>query len=350
MTIPARQALADRANRPDELIASGRQVEMVFKPGQKALSLRASKVWHLLVKATGLELASDKMHRLNLADLYQAGLGHMTLAERVSALDELQTTLVQVRVPSTKVPGRMRVISGPLLSNIERDEDDRGELAWEFSRALRSVFANSDHWAVLSKRAVMAFESRYSLRLYEILALRSGLDRKTREVFPLDELRARLGVPQNSLNRWVHLQQRALAPAIAEVNQLAGFYVDYEPLKKGRSVIAVALTWGEKNTPERRAAKRELDGSKAGRKARRNGTTEQVTSEPIVPTEFPTSGSIHYTAFAPIAKGALPYPQQDMDIVAEGFREWARKGNRPLKGPNVITMWDAFCRKQPPTP
>ena len=215
MPTPMKQALADRADRTDELVASGRQVDMVFKTGQKALSLRAQKLWHLLVKEAGVKLADNTTHTMALADLYQTGLGHMTLAERIDTLRELQTTLVEVTAPSTKVKGRMRVISGPLLDYVARDEDDRGDLEWSFSRVLRTVFANSEHWAVLSRRAVMAFESRYSLRLYELIALRAGLDHKTAETFTLDDLRARLGVPVGKLARWQDLKVKVLEVASA---------------------------------------------------------------------------------------------------------------------------------------
>ncbi|RZL23819.1 MAG: hypothetical protein EOP64_07585, partial [Sphingomonas sp.] len=78
-----KQALADRADRPDELVASGRQIDMIFRPGQRVLSLRAGKLWHLLVKAAGVDLAANKDHRMALADLYGSGIGHMTLAERI---------------------------------------------------------------------------------------------------------------------------------------------------------------------------------------------------------------------------------------------------------------------------
>lgn len=165
-----KQALADRVERSDELVASGRQVDMVFKQGQKALSLRAQKLWHLLVKEAGVKLADNATHIMALSDLYQTGLGHMTLAERIDTLRELQTTLVEVTVPSAKIKGRMRVITGPLLDYVARDEDDRGDLEWSFSRVLRAVFANSNHWAVLSKRAVMAFEPLFATALRDARA------------------------------------------------------------------------------------------------------------------------------------------------------------------------------------
>jgi len=340
-----KQALADRAERSDELVASGRQVDMVFKQGQKALSLRAQKLWHLLVKQAGVKLADNVTHTMALSDLYQTGLGHMTLAERIDTLRELQTTLVEVTVPSAKIKGRMRVISGALLDYVARDEDDRGDLEWSFSRVLRTVFANSNHWTVLSRRAVMAFESRYSLRLYELLALRSGLNYKTAETFTLDDLRSRLGVPVGKLSRWVHLRQFAIEPAIAEVNQLAGFRVSYEALKSGRAVTSVRLSWEIKSGSDRTATKRELDGPKVGRKARRENAVEQINGAPIVPLEFP-DGSIRYSAFAEIARAALPPPARDLDVVANDFRRWARSSGKPLHGPKVIEVFAGFCRTQ----
>lgn len=345
MVVPMKQALADRAERSDELVASGRQIDMVFKPGQRALSLRAQKLWHLLVKQAGASLADNVTHAMPLSELYQTGLGHMTLPERIDTLRELQSTLVEVTAPSTKVKGRMRVITGPLLDYVARDEDDRGDLEWSFSRVLRTVFANSHHWAVLSKRAVMAFDSRYSLRLYELLALRAGLDHKTAETFTLDDLRARLGAPDGKLSLWADFRRFALEPAIAEVNHLAGFHVGYEALKHGRAVTSVRLLWEIKSAPERAATKRELDGPKAGRKARRETVEKDLKDTPIVPVEFP-EGSIRYSAFAEIARAALPHPIRDLDAVADDFRRWAKSHRKPLRGPRVIEMFAGFCKTQ----
>lgn len=348
MKPPAKQVLADRSDRPDELVATGHQADMIFRPGQRALSLRAAKLWHLLVKSASLDLSADRLHTIALADLYDSGIGHMTQAERIETLRELQTTLVEVRVPSPKVKGRMRVISGPLLSHVERDEDDRGDLVFEFSRTLRRVFADSPHWGVLSKRAVMAFESRYSLRLFEIMAVRVNHEHKTCETFALDELRARLGVPVGKLGEWFDLKRKALDPAIAEVNQLAGFTVSYEPIKKGRGVSAVRLLWAEKPEPALKATKRELDASRVGRKARRDGSVETPVDEPTAAPiiEFPLTGSIAFTAFAAIARANLPWPQRDVDAVADTFRAAAKRDSKPLRGPHVTEMFAAFCRSQ----
>jgi len=351
MTIRMREALADRADRPDELVASGRQIDMIFRPGQKALSLRAAKLWHLLVKAAGVDLAVAKDHRMMLADLYQSGLGHMTLSERVESLRELQTTLVEVRVASPKVIGRMRIVSEALLSRVERDEDDRGELVWRFGETLRTVFANSDHWAVLSKRAILAFESRYALRLYEIVALRSGLDHKTHEIFPIDELRNRLGVPTGKLARWQDVKTQALEPAIAEVNQLSGLTVSYEAVKQGRAVAAVKLSWAPKGGRERAATKRELDSSSVGRRARRNQSVEHIVAETTAALKapgrhvFPENGAIAFGRWAALVQDHVKGRTPDVNMVGAEFAKWCRAKNIPLDSPNIEATFIGFCRQ-----
>ena len=72
----------------------------------------------------------------------------------------------------------------------------------------------------------------------------------------------------------------ALKPAIS-VNQLSRFDITAIPIKRGRYIEAVEISWEPK--PDPAGAKRELDRPKVGRKARREGTEET----PIV--AFPAS-------------------------------------------------------------
>lgn len=346
-----KQVLAERASKSDDIVASGDQIDMVFRPGQRALSLRAQKIWHALVKEAGEMLDKPITHRIPLATLYQRGLGHMSRVERLDALRELQVTLVEIKTRSLVVEGGSRIISGPLIDYVARDEDDHGILEWSFGRALRDAVANSDRWAVLSRRVVMAFESRYALRLYELMALRSGLKHKTTEQFTLDELRTRLGVPTGKLSSWVHLRQRAIDPAIAEINQLAGFSVSYTTVKKGRAIAAINLTWAAKNANDRNAAERELNAPKVGRKARRDNAAEQHfpnTSETDIVLEFPVTGSIGYTTWQVLALASLPKPARDVDLVAQDFRQWAKGKGISLRNHNITEIFSSFCSRQTP--
>ena len=338
-----KQALADRANLPDDFVASGHQVDMVFKRGQKTLSLRAQKIWHLLVKSAGVRLGDETPHKIDLSEF--RALGHLPIDARLDALRELQMTIVEVTEWKDGVRG---TASGPLLSYVWRPDNDQGSIEWQFSPALRLIFANSDHWAILSKRAVMAFESRYSLRLYEIVALRSGLDHKISETFDLETLRDRLGVPVGKLDEWSFLRRFALEPAIEEVNHLAGFTVSYQPIKRGRAVVAIKLSWGKKTAPERKATKRELDNSKIGRKARRAGAVETVVEPPksvASSPSFPADGSIAYGKWAELVRKHAPHPTPDVDLVASSFRKWAAGKNLPLDAVVIEARFVTFCNK-----
>lgn len=160
----------------------------------------------------------------------------------------------------------------------EPDDLDDAEIRFEFSSTLRRVIADSTHWASISRRAVLSFESRYSLRLYLWLSLRANL-RKTSEEIALDDLRELLGVPSHALPRWQDVKRRALDPVIAEINQLAGFRAAYDPVKHGRRVAGVRLAWGLKARDELVEAHKELERPRVGRKERRAGLVQTIAQE-----------------------------------------------------------------------
>jgi hypothetical protein len=70
------------------------------------------------------------------------------------------------------------------------------------------------HWGLLSRRVLLSFESRYALRLFEVVSLRVGLAHKASEVFPLADLRARLGVPDGTFRLWADLRRYVIERAV----------------------------------------------------------------------------------------------------------------------------------------
>jgi hypothetical protein len=335
------QVITDRTNRPDDLIAPGEVLDLKFRDGAKTLTLRASKLLHLLVNATGAEACADKVHSIPIERLNSF---HISREEFVETCRELFGTTVRMEIDTKR--GRAEKI-GPLLSDVERDLDDGdgSEVRFQLSPVLRLVLARSNHWAALSRKAVMAFESRYALRLYEVIAIRAGLSSKVTETFTLEDLRSRMGVPPGKLTRWVHFRQKALDAAVAEVNQLSGFHVSYEPVKRGRSVTAVSMTWAVHDARGRTAAARELEASRVGRKARRDGSAEVVVEDdddlPVI-LSFPAAGTIRYGRWEQIARDHLPQPTPDLDHVAARFRAWA-DGKFPMADPTIERRFIGFC-------
>lgn len=266
------EVVADRSAAVDELVAAGELLDMRFQSGRSALSLRAAKLLHTLVHAAGADAGLPKQHRISLNRLNY--VHHLSKEELLDTVRELFGVAVQLKVLNAK--GKRAIKVGPLLSDIERDEEQDGELRYELSPVLRAVMKNSNHWAVLSRKAVLAFQSRYSLRLYELISLRIGLEKVASEQFSIEDLRSLFGVPAGKLPRWQDLKSYVIEPAIAEVSQLTGLAVRYQQVKVGRGVVGVVLIWREKDPQARNQAARELDRSSLGRAARRAGTVEAI--------------------------------------------------------------------------
>ena len=224
---------AVRMNRadPDAIVAAGELVDLRFVSGN-TLSLRAAKLFCLLIQEAGVAVADQVQHRIPYSVLNETF--HKSRDELVEAVMELHSTVVSVKLVSRQ--GRPYTKSGPILSDVEREPDslDDAEIRFEFSPALRRVIADSTHWAAVSRRAVLSFESRYSLRLYLFLSLRANL-RKVSEDIALDDLRALLGVPNGALTRWFDMRRFVLDRAIAEINHLAAFLNVSEWLLRGHS-------------------------------------------------------------------------------------------------------------------
>ena len=265
------ETVAATRDDPGTIIAGGEVVELRFAKGG-ALSLRAAKLWHSLVDAAGLAVVEDREHEIPLAELNWM---HRSKADLIDCIRELQQTVVEVEV---EYRGRKRRRSGQLLTDVDRDLDDDGVVNFRFSNAIRTILGRSRHWAALSARAVLAMESRYTLRLYEIVALRVNR-RQVEETFDLADLRARLGVPNGKYQRWPDFRRYVLELAIAELNQLAGFTIEWEPVQRRRRVTGVTLRWRHKEGEELAETAQELERPRVGRKARREGHVERLAEQ-----------------------------------------------------------------------
>ena len=281
-TAKTTDAIARYSEFADAIVEAGEITDWRFAQGT-SLSLRAAKTLHLLIQAAGVRITDDVEHRISYAELNKTY--HLTLEQLENVIDELHRTILKLKLRHED--GRGFTKSGVVITDAGRDHDtgSQAELTYRFSSTLRQAIGNSTHWAVISRNAVLAFESKYALRLYSLLSLRAGL-RKTSEDFLLDDLRSILGVDHDQYKAFGNFNQRVLKSAIAELNQLAGFTVGYSTLKSGRSVKGVRIFWGIKDQVGRVEAAKELERSKVGRKARREGAVEYITDAERVERAF----------------------------------------------------------------
>ena len=305
---------SDRARKADDVVASGAALEMRYREVRKPLSLDASKLLHLGVRVAGARLGEAVKHEVLLSELRV--IGHRSAVDIRRVALELVTTAVEVREP-----GRRSTLYGPVwdVAEVPDDAEGDGRLVFRFSEAMLKVLNADDRWAILSRQLVLDFQSRYALRLYEILTLRRDRD-LLEETFTIKELRDRLGVPHKKLISYSDLRVKVIDAALTEINARTDLTVSYQAIKKGRAVVAVRLSW--------RVRKAAVIAGPKG----------QAPEE-----AFPTSGSIAYSApWAFIAKTSGG--GWDVDRIATAFREHAEAKGIPLRGAKVQSTFEGFCK------
>ncbi len=310
-------------------------------PGALAL-----KLMHLMIASAGGRMADPVAHEVRLADIRAVqGMKNHDRASLTPIFEELRGAVL-----SYDDPEAMKYTIGGFLDEavIDYRHEAGGELliSWWFGAAFRRMAAKSNHWAIIDRQTVYALTSKYSILLFQHFASLQNLDRKTAERFTVPQLRELLGVPEGKLPRFANLNRDALKPAIIEVNQLARFTLTAKVNKRGRSVVSVDIAWEPK--PDPAEVRRELERSKAGRRPRREGTTETL------PPAFPSLGSVkHDKPWEDLARaharrlpgGHLP----DLGGLAEAFRDWCRAKGIPLDAPGIEKTFVGFCKSYQPS-
>lgn len=182
--------------------------------------------------------------------------------------------VVQVPLPDART-GEARVVLTPLFEffDLPVDEGVAGAVVrFGVPKKLRPVLERSNRWGRIKAEVVCAMTSKYAMALYELVQLRSGLDRCL-EHFSVERFRDLLGVPPGKLTRGPDFERRVIEPALLEVNGLSDMGVKVE-LTRAHSrapITGVTLVWWRKEGEEFRAAYAERRRSKLGRMARLRG-------------------------------------------------------------------------------
>lgn len=262
----------DVAPRPGEMIKPG---EIIGIPGMERWTLADRRTWNLLlVNAWGDRLENPTAEfRISLHEL--RGL-HDSNDRLRASLAKLAGTQIRARLPD----GKSRYVQ--VLGAYDIDDDNRtdGQLIYDFHHKLVPLLRVSEIYARMEMKVISAFGSKYALALYEALALRINLNRSIEEI-DLETLRHWLGVDEKKLERYPDLNRFAIQPAVQEVNALSPFSVMIEPIKRGKKVATVRVTWAKKQpfSPSEQAAAREVNRHKAGRTARIAGNVESLVRE-----------------------------------------------------------------------
>jgi len=265
---PKHRRTVDLIPRQGQMIKAG---EIIDLRGKEALTLQDQRIYNqLLANAHGPRMAEPGIeHSIALSELRRSHKGN----ERISVtIKKLMTTIAETR----NTAGRTRRFQ--LLGGNDMDDEDRpnGMLRYTFDPRLVELMKDSISYGKLELAVMMAFRSKYALALFEYGSKRVRMSWKTSERLTIGELRAVLGVPDGKLTTFPSLKQRAISPALREVNHLAEFLISIKPIKTSRITTHVDLAWRKKSQEEVDVAMAELDRPTVGRNARIDGTVEAV--------------------------------------------------------------------------
>lgn len=247
------------------IVKAGELVEATYPEGA-SLSAAARKVLVLLLAKAAGDAWQDQEHQITKGELRGS---HQSNDRLVRVLDELQRVLLRIQVKSPR--GHDAVLVAPIIAQRieELDDEARSVVFWRFSEPMRRVMQTSDHYAEMRQQAVLAFESRYSVTLYEYGCL---LYRRQHPTWQgsMVELRELLGVPAGTYRDWTDLSRKTLNMAKSEIDHIAPFTLTWRESRRGRAVVAVELRFEPKSPEAVAIARTELNSARTGRKARRD--------------------------------------------------------------------------------
>lgn len=204
-------------------------------------------------------------------------------SERVrDSMDRLMRVIVTV--PYLEA-GEERILKTHLLDFVDLTANEASTCAtvrFGIPKKLQPILLSSSRWGRIKAEIVCAMTSKYAIALYELIQLRSHMDRCI-ETFPIDRFRDLLGVPPLAYTgrRSHHLIEKVVSPALLEVNGLSDMGVGISLNRQSpRAPIETAtVSWWRKEGAEFQRALKERDRSKIGRMARLAGKTETLLTD-----------------------------------------------------------------------
>jgi hypothetical protein len=247
--------------------------ELIQITGHQSLTLNARRsitiLWH---NAHSQGVAEGKDYVIEIDDLKPDDHKGYEMVEE--AIIALMRTILTIKLPD----GRTRRVQ--FLGGNDLDDPDRpgGTLSYSFDKRLIEVLRDSAIWGKIALPVLMAFNSKYSISLYENVAQWSGLSHKTYQGLTLSEFRELLGVEEGKYTAFGALNKHVVKNVALELNALAPFSITVLPIKTGKKVTHVRIAWRPKTKTELEAAWKEVSRSKIGRRARISGETIHVTA------------------------------------------------------------------------
>ena len=132
--------------------------------------------------------------------------------------------------------------------------DDKGHIVLFFTPTVISMisrlYANFTQYLL---EEVSEFKSKYSIRLYELIAKYKGVGASKK--YGIDELRSLLGVENTEYKTMSLFKVNVLDKAVKEINDKADIQIKYEQFKEGRKVSHILFKFIKKKETKQKKSK-----------------------------------------------------------------------------------------------
>ncbi len=257
--------------------------------------------------------------------------------------------LAKTQLEWVNVEGRRRQGMGfsVLLSSAQIKKDHRlgvFTLTYTIPSPLCELLKDPDQYGRIRTQLLLSLSSKYTISLYEVLTTVVNREKPELKV-TLPELRVLLKVPEDKLTRWHHLRQRALDPAIDELNERqnhSGFRVEYE-VERGARNSVVSLTFRTEKTKEQLLEEQVLRAlpSQTQLNLFDSGEMEPVLSSREI--DSVVLQELHDDDFRKKVRQVAP--GRDIGALEQEWLEWARfKPDFPPS--DVRKAFLGFCRRK----
>jgi hypothetical protein len=269
-TMQIAKAVAE--DEDDDSIIKPRELIDIKYPKGVSPTLTARRTLALMMAAAAGDAWKPGTHRIRKGEIRKANENR----ERIS---DILAEVLQIRmlVPTTSSRNRPAIAHKGLFDHLIEETEDANSayIEFAFNAEARELFCASNVWGQLNRATLLSFASKYTVTLYEIGCLYTNRARPVLRV-SVGELRERLGIETKRYPDFAQLKRRVLEPAKKEIDQLAHFTLTYKPIKNGRKVEEIEISFWLKSAEGAAEAQREVDRPKVGRRARRTGDVEQV--------------------------------------------------------------------------
>jgi hypothetical protein len=256
----------------------GEIIEMSETHALEASDRAIFNILYQLAHDSGNLLEPAAEWEIPLATLRQAFSKHESNGRLRDSLQRLRRVEAKVRYLDNN--GEPRVITTGMFTFFdvpEREITKRPTLRFGLSHKLIPAIERSGRWGRIKAEIVCAMTSRYAIALYELVQLRSGLE-KCIETVSISRLRELLSVPPGKYGRVDNLMRKVIEPAVLQVNGLSEMSVMIQEKRKHSRapVDSFDIAWWRKPPEEVAKVIRERNRSKVGRLARLKDAVETV--------------------------------------------------------------------------